>query len=394
MCGEMKTENSNQKQCIKMVGNIGILYEDPYILVCRKPAGVPVQSANSRVKDMVSILKLYLLEESGKPGEPYLGVVHRLDQPVQGVIVFAKTKQAAANLSSQIAEFAAIMAFCGKIRRRTGGLMGLELTTENEVVRRKVVELAIKAFSASEESFEVEYEGKNNRIINIFINDEKLIAKILMAIKWCDDNFTVVEPVFVNHRIIQKECCKRAFIRGAFLAAGSISDPNKSYHYEIVCEYEEDAVQMQELLKFFNLDAKIIQRKRNYVTYIKEGNNITDVLNIMGAFVSQMKLYNVMILKGMRNDVNRKVNCETANLNKTIEAAVKQIRDIEYVRDTVGLESLSDGLREVAEIRLKNPDMKLKDIGELLNPPVGKSGVNHRLRKISELAQKLRIEGV
>ncbi len=294
----------------------------------------------------------------------------------------------------QIAEFAAIMAFCGKVRRRTGGLMGLELTTENEVVRRKVVELAIKAFSASEESFEVEYEGKNNRIINIFINDEKLIAKILMAIKWCDDNFTVVEPVFVNHRIIQKECCKRAFIRGAFLAAGSISDPNKSYHYEIVCEYEEDAVQMQELLKFFNLDAKIIQRKRNYVTYIKEGNNITDVLNIMGAFVSQMKLYNVMILKGMRNDVNRKVNCETANLNKTIEAAVKQIRDIEYVRDTVGFESLSDGLREVAEIRLKNPDMKLKDIGELLNPPVGKSGVNHRLRKISELAQKLRIEGV
>lgn len=294
----------------------------------------------------------------------------------------------------QIAEFAAIMAFCGKVRRRAGGLMGLELTTENEVVRRKVVELAIKAFSASEESFEVEYEGKNNRIINIFINDEKLIAKILMAIKWCDDNFTVVEPVFVNHRIIQKECCKRAFIRGAFLAAGSISDPNKSYHYEIVCEYEEDAVQMQELLKFFNLDAKIIQRKRNYVTYIKEGNNITDVLNIMGAFVSQMKLYNVMILKGMRNDVNRKVNCETANLNKTIEAAVKQIRDIEYVRDTVGLESLSDGLREVAEIRLKNPDMKLKDIGELLNPPVGKSGVNHRLRKIIELAQKLRIEGV
>lgn len=294
----------------------------------------------------------------------------------------------------QIAEFAAIMAFCGKVRRRTGGLMGLELTTENEVVRRKVVELAIKAFSASEESFEVEYEGKNNRIIHIFINDEKLIAKILMAIKWCDDNFTVVEPVFVNHRIIQKECCKRAFIRGAFLAAGSISDPNKSYHYEIVCEYEEDAVQMQELLKFFNLDAKIIQRKRNYVTYIKEGNNITDVLNIMGAFVSQMKLYNVMILKGMRNDVNRKVNCETANLNKTIEAAVKQIRDIEYVRDTVGLESLSDGLREVAEIRLKNPDMKLKDIGELLNPPVGKSGVNHRLRKISELAQKLRIDGV
>lgn len=294
----------------------------------------------------------------------------------------------------QIAEFAAIMAFCGKIRRKSGGCMGIVLTTENEVVERKVAELAIRAFGAQESSFTVEYEGKNNRIINIFIDDEKLIAKILMAIKWCDDNFTKVEPVFVNHRIIQKECCKRAFIRGAFLAAGSISDPNKSYHYEIVCEYEEDALQMQEILRFFNLDAKVIQRKRNYITYIKEGNNITDVLNIMGAFVSQMKLYNVMILKGMRNDVNRKVNCETANLNKTIEAAVKQIRDIEYVRDTVGLESLSDGLRDVAIIRLQNPDMKLKDIGELLTPQVGKSGVNHRLRKISELAEKLRTEGV
>ena len=121
MCGEMKTENSNQKQCIKMVGNIGILYEDPYILVCRKPAGVPVQSANARVKDMVSILKLYLLEESGKPGEPYLGVVHRLDQPVQGVIVFAKTKQAAANLSSQIADRKGsgqvVKRYCAVVRR-------------------------------------------------------------------------------------------------------------------------------------------------------------------------------------------------------------------------------------------------------------------------------------
>lgn len=110
------------------------------------------------------------------------------------------------------------------------------------------------------------------------------------------------------------------------------------------------------------------------------------------AYVSQMNLYNVMILKGMRNDVNRKVNCETANLNKTIEAAVKQIRDIEYIRDTVGLDYLKPTLRDVARLRLDNPDMNLKDIGELLDPPVGKSGVNHRLRKISETAQSLRGE--
>ena len=104
MCETAKTENSNQNQYIKTVENIGILYEDPHILVCHKPAGIPVQSANARVKDMVSILKLYLQEQSGQPGEPYLGVVHRLDQPVQGVILFAKTKQAAANLSEQVAK--------------------------------------------------------------------------------------------------------------------------------------------------------------------------------------------------------------------------------------------------------------------------------------------------
>lgn len=290
----------------------------------------------------------------------------------------------------QIAEFAAIMAFCGKIRRKSGGEMQFELTTENEVVLQKVMALAKCIFDMSEQDFVVSYEGKKNSIIHICIDEQAYVAKLLMTLKWCDEQFTEVEPVFVHPMLVQKECCKKAFIRGAFLAAGSVSDPNKFYHYEIVCEYEEDAQQMKELLLFFHLDAKIIQRKRNYVVYLKEGNNITDVLNLMGAFVSQMNLYNIMILKGMRNDVNRKVNCETANLNKTIEAAVKQIRDIEYIRDTVGLESLSDGMRQVAYVRLENPDMNLKDIGELLTPTVGKSGVNHRLRKISELAEQLR----
>ncbi len=131
----------------------------------------------------------------------------------------------------------------------------------------------------------------------------------------------------------------------------------------------------------FELEAKVIARKNNFITYIKEGNHITDCLNVMGAFVSQMDLYNVMILKGMRNDVNRKVNCETANINKTVEAAVKQIKDIEYIRDTVGLGYLKEPLYNVAVIRLENPDMNLKDIGAKLSPSVGKSGVNHRLRK-------------
>ena len=126
------------------------------------------------------------------------------------------------------------------------------------------------------------------------------------------------------------------------------------------------------------------------MVYVKEGAQIVDMLAVMEANVALMDLENIRILKEMRNSVNRKVNCETANLNKTIEAAVKQIRDIEYIRDTVGLDYLKPTLRDVARLRLDNPDMNLKDIGELLDPPVGKSGVNHRLRKISETAQSLR----
>ena len=289
----------------------------------------------------------------------------------------------------QIAEFAAIMAFCGKMRSDSGEEMQIEVMTENEVVLRKFILLAESIFEMEEHDFVIEHEGKKNSLIHVYIKEPVYVTKILMTLKWCDEQFTQIEPVFVHPILVQKECCKKAFIRGAYLAAGSISDPNKFYHYEIVCEYEEDAVQLQELLLYFELDAKVIQRKRNYIVYLKEGNNITDVLNLMGAVVSQMNLYNIMILKGMRNDVNRKVNCETANLNKTIEAAVKQIRDIEYLRDTVGLGSLSDGLRQVAYVRLENPDMNLKDIGERLNPTVGKSGVNHRLRRILEFAEQL-----
>lgn len=290
----------------------------------------------------------------------------------------------------QIAEFAALMAFCGRIRRSSGGEMQVEFTTENELVAKVYLELLLHVFGVKEQEVRYTIEGKTNHIYTLKIDNQECVAKILMTLKWCDDLFTVVQPVFADHRLIQKDCCKRAFIRGAFLAAGSISDPNKFYHYEIVCEYEEDAEVLRNIFCFFHLDAKVIARKRSYIVYMKEGNNITDCLNLMGAFVSQMNLYNIMILKGMRNDVNRKVNCETANLNKTIEAAVKQIKDIEYIRDTIGIDSLNDNLKEVAYIRLENPDMNLKDIGELLNPVVGKSGVNHRLRKISGIAEELR----
>lgn len=189
---------------------------------------------------------------------------------------------------------------------------------------------------------------------------------------------------------LEKTCCKRAFIRGAFMASGSMSDPNKAYHFEIVCRTPEQAARLQELMKEFETEPKIVERKQYYVVYLKEGSQIVDMLNVMEAYVSLMNLENVRILKEMRNTVNRKVNCETANISKTVNAAVKQIADIELIRDTHGLDSLPLPLREMAQVRLEYPEAPLKDLGAYLDPPVGKSGINHRLRKLAAVADEIR----
>ena len=189
---------------------------------------------------------------------------------------------------------------------------------------------------------------------------------------------------------LEKTCCKRAFIRGAYMASGSMTDPNKGYHFEIVCRTQAQASRLQELMKEFETDPKVVERKNYYVVYLKEGSQIVDMLNVMEAYVSLMNLENVRILKEMRNTVNRKVNCETANISKTVNAAVKQISDIELIRDTEGLDSLSLPLREMAMIRLEYPEAPLKDLGKYMDPPVGKSGINHRLRKLAAVADAIR----
>jgi DNA-binding protein WhiA len=191
-------------------------------------------------------------------------------------------------------------------------------------------------------------------------------------------------------RLIKSACCRRAFLRGAFLGAGSISDPKKGYHMEFVCSGKDKAEQLKSVIQGFDIEAKIVVRKKYYVVYLKEGAGIVDLLNVMEAHVALMDLENLRIIKEMRNSINRRVNCETANISKTVNAAARQIEEIEYLRDHYGLKKLPDSLREMAELRLEYPDAPLKELGEYLDPPVGKSGVNHRLRKLSELAEKLR----
>lgn len=169
-----------------------------------------------------------------------------------------------------------------------------------------------------------------------------------------------------------------------------MSNPGKSYHLEFDCIDEGEADLLQELTAAFDIPAKIARRKKYFVVYVKEGSAICDMLNIMGAHVSLMDFENHRIVKEVRNSINRKVNCETANITKTVNAAAGQVKDITLIQERMGLSELPKNLREIAQLRLEYQEATLQELGELLTPPVGKSGVNHRLRKLSEIAESMR----
>ena len=291
----------------------------------------------------------------------------------------------------QIAEIGAIFAFCGRIKRTEEGSIYLYFSAENESVVRKCFTLLKKTFRIEKE-FAVEqclYRKKNKFILEV--RNEKDAVRILQAIKYlAQDKIPIPFEGLINPRVIQNHCCRRAFLRGAFLCAGSISDPEKFYHFEIVCTTLEKAKQLQELIGSFEIYAKIVNRKNHEVVYVKEGEQIVELLGLMGANISLMNLENIRILKDMRNSINRKVNCDAANINKTVNAALKQVQDIEHIRDTVGISSLPENLEAVARLRLEYPEASLKELGEMLSPKIGKSGVNHRLRKIGSIAEELK----
>ncbi len=190
--------------------------------------------------------------------------------------------------------------------------------------------------------------------------------------------------------IVKNSCCKRAYLQGTFLCIGSMSSPDKSYHLEFSSSDQGQLEQIKNIIADFDIEARITTRKKGFVLYVKEGESIVDLLNIMGAHVSLMNMENVIILKNMRNTLNRRVNCETANIIKSVNASTRQIDDINYIIEHKEYEKLPDALKDMADVRLKNPDTPLKDLGALLDPPVGKSGVNHRLRRLSEIAEELR----
>lgn len=224
---------------------------------------------------------------------------------------------------------------------------------------------------------------------NIVIEDQGLISEILRITGVKDStDFSVDSPI--DFYVVSKNCCKRAYIRTAFLCCGSISDPHKHYHIEFVDNDYEHADSLKQLIASFGISMKIVERKNHFVVYCKEAELIVDLLNVMSAHRALLELENLRVVKGVRNNVNRLVNCETANLNKVIAASVRQIEAIEYISDKKGLGCLPDNLKKMAEIRIMYPDASLKELGEKMIPPVGKSGVNHRLKKICEIADKLK----
>lgn len=292
----------------------------------------------------------------------------------------------------QIAEFAAIFTQVGKIRRDRRGKIRLEIHTENLTVAQKSYILLKSTFHAR---IEVLIRSHNLQSHTpgyyLVVNDRQTAIRILKAIKLIDENGNPGSfSAGIPHRLVQNTCCKRAYLRGVFMVAGSVTNPEKAYHLEIAVTSEYYARQLQELVAFFEIDAKIVERKKYYVVYVKEGSQIVDFLNVMEAHIALMDFENVRILKEVRNSVNRQVNCETANINKTVTAAARQIEDIRYIQCHMGFSRLADGLREIAELRLDYPESSLAELGGMLVHPIGKSGVNHRLRKLSDIAMRIR----
>src|SRR5690625_286170 len=265
----------------------------------------------------------------------------------------------------------------------------LDIQTENAAIARRIYKLIRTTYKHAIELLVRRKMKlrKNNVYIVRLVED---VIDFLQQLGIMTDQKAITYQM--SKQFLQKPCCKKAYLRGAFLAGGSINNPEtSSYHLEIFNYYEEHNDALCELLNSFQLKARVLQRRNGYITYIKEAENITEFLIIIGAHNALFKFEDVRIVRDMRNSVNRLVNCETANLNKTIGAAFRQIESIKYIDATIGLDALPERLQEIARVRLQHQEATLKELGELMEEgPISKSGVNHRLKRIDDIAKKIK----
>lgn len=204
--------------------------------------------------------------------------------------------------------------------------------------------------------------------------------------------FSPGQPLAVNRSRIRRDCCMQAFLRGVFLTCGSAMDPEKGYHLEFVVPNGRLRADLSAIFHELGLSIKETKRKDLDILYLKESEQIEDLLTLMGATMSSLELMNVKIVKNVRNKVNRVTNCETANIDKTVSAASIQIECIRKIEQTIGLDSLPEELAEMAVVRLNHPDLSLRELGMELEKPLSRSGVNHRLKRLEAIANELNLK--
>lgn len=283
------------------------------------------------------------------------------------------------------AELCGIICFGGSVNYEDGRHI-LKITSENAATVRKCFELIKKIYAVSggvDTGKSKMGRGRFSYSVSI-LNDEDVV-KILSGLALFRNGVINFE---IDKSIIENPCCLKAFIRGAFLGGGSLCAPEKAYHIEFVTHHMRLASDFAELFSAFSLYPKTVLRKSNYMIYFKGGDETGDVLNLIGAHKSLMEFMNVRILKEMRNNVNRKLNCESANLDKTLDASFLQVEAILKLKETNKFESLTPALRELAELRIANKEASLTELGNMMTPPLTKSGVNHRLKRIMEAANE------
>ena len=271
-------------------------------------------------------------------------------------------------------------------------LMGYLVTSNTSVQKNKVrfsteSQYNINRFSKLLNNLGfVNYDIKIQRnMYSIFINKND-IQELIRA----EENINIANEILSY--FLKSEILEKAFVRGTFLGSGTINNPEKKYHLEIFLKNLETAKYIIEILKKYSIDFKILERSKKYAIYTKEGEEISKFLALMGASASVLKFEEIRVYRDIKNNINRKVNCETANLNKIVNSSVKQINDIKYIKEKGKFNELSEQLKEIAIVRIENPDMSLEELGKLLKKPIGKSGVNHRLRKIQKIVEELKEE--
>lgn len=315
----------------------------------------------------------------------------------------------------QRAELSGMIGAVAIIAVDEAGAMNLSVKTENPSVAARCYQL-IKRLYSIKATIEIEKtkKFKEHRAYLVQVQESKSAKKILADCQILSFN-NQGQAFFANQvpeQFKTQANQTKAYIRGSFLGCGSVSNPEKNYHLELVgkkttgpvknsdrnstgnneqCAYLQS---IKVILNDFGIKSSLIHRKSHWVLYLKEGGSVADFLNVIGAHRGLLEMENIRIVKEMRNDVNRQVNCETANLNKTVVAAYDQAEDIILIKNLLGLKNLPKNLYDIAELRLNYPDASIKELGEKLDPPVGKSGVYHRLRKLNQIAEDLKQKSI